>query len=37
MYKDSDVLLYDGTKIHRNYNKWVELLERQINIELSTL
>ncbi len=33
-YKDSDVLMHDGTSIHRNYNKWVMLLERQININL---
>jgi hypothetical protein len=37
MYKSSDALLYDGTQIHRNYNKWVELLERRINIELNKL
>jgi hypothetical protein len=37
MYKSSDALLYDGTQIHRNYNKWVELLEQRINIELNKL
>ena len=36
-YKDSDVLLYDGTKIHRNYNKWIRLLEQRINLELAKL
>jgi hypothetical protein len=38
-YKDSDVLLYekeDG-KIHRNYNKWVILLEREIQDQLNRL
>ncbi len=27
-YRDSLVLKYDGTKIHRNYNKWIKLIER---------
>lgn len=36
-YKDSEVLLYDGQQIHRNYNKWVQLLERRINFELQKL
>ncbi len=38
-YKDSDILLYekeDG-KIHRNYNKWVTLLEREIQDQLNRL
>ena len=26
-YHDSKVLKYDGTKIHRNYNKWIKLIE----------
>ena len=30
-YKESDNLLYNGANIHRNYNKWVKLLERDIN------
>jgi hypothetical protein len=34
-YKDSENLLYDGATIHRNYNKWLVLLERQINQRLS--
>ena len=34
-YKDSENLLYDGSEIHRNYNKWIMLLERQINQGLS--
>jgi hypothetical protein len=36
-YKDSEVLLYDGEKIHRNYNKWILLLEQKINAELEML
>ncbi len=27
-YRDSLVLKYNGTKIHRNYNKWIKLIER---------
>lgn len=27
-YRDSEVLKYDGTKIHRNYNKWIKLIEQ---------
>jgi hypothetical protein len=33
-YKDSQNLLYDGSKIHRNYNKWVILLDQQIAMNL---
>ena len=33
-YKDSRVLMYDGTKIHRNYNKWVTMLDQQIALNL---
>lgn len=29
-YKDSDVLLYDGKKIHRNYNHWIQALDARI-------
>jgi hypothetical protein len=36
-YKDSEVLLYDGQQIHRNYNKWVQLLEARINAEFQRL
>jgi hypothetical protein len=36
-YKDSEVLLYDGQQIHRNYNKWIQLLEERINVELQKL
>jgi hypothetical protein len=34
-YKDSEDLLYDGSMIHRNYNKWIMLLETRINQRLS--
>lgn len=34
-YKNSDNLLYDGKEIHRNYNKWVKLLEDDINRQLN--
>lgn len=27
-YRDSKVLKYDGTRIHRNYNKWIKLIEQ---------
>jgi hypothetical protein len=30
-YKDSDRLLYDGGKIHRNYNHWIRNLEQRIH------
>ena len=33
-YKDSQVLLYDGEKIHRNYNNWIHNLQRRINAGL---
>ncbi|MGD1879194.1 MAG: hypothetical protein ACFB13_17035 [Kiloniellaceae bacterium] len=36
-YKDSEMLLYDGTLIHRNYNKWVQLLADRIDQELNSL
>ncbi len=36
-YKDSSNLKYDGTNIHKNYNGWVQRLDRAINAELSTL
>lgn len=34
-YVSSVDLLYDGSKIHRNYNKWVRILENDINKELN--
>lgn len=36
-YRDSEVLLYDGKMIHRNYNKWVQLLSERINLEINKL
>ena len=35
IYADSRVLRYDGTRIHRNYNKWVKLLEDDIQHEVA--
>ena len=34
-YTDSENLLYDGANIHRNYNKWIVLLQQQINRRLN--
>lgn len=36
-YRDSKVLMYDGKKIHRNYNKWIILLDRQFQTNLKAL
>ena len=36
-YKDSSNLDHKGNTIHRNYNRWVVLLERQIRAELLKL
>lgn len=36
-YKDSQNLDYDGTNIHKNYNGWVQNLNRQIQAQLSAL
>ena len=36
-YKDSNVLLYDGQRIHRNYNKWIKLLDERISQNLNAL
>lgn len=33
-YRDSAGLDYDGEHIHRNYNKWVQLLDRDIRHQL---
>ena len=30
-YGDSTRLMYDGTMIHRNYNKWIKGLQQRIN------
>lgn len=37
MYKDSQNLDYDGTNIHKNYNGWVQNLNRQIQAQLSAI
>jgi hypothetical protein len=36
-YKDGVNLNYDGTNIHKNYNGWIENLDRNIRTELSRL
>lgn len=36
-YKDSENLDFDGTNIHKNYNGWVQNLQKRINIKLSSL
>ena len=36
-YKDSSNLQYDGTVIHKNYNGWIQNLDRAIQGQLSTL
>lgn len=36
-YKDSANLNYDGAMIHRNYNGWVQNLDKGIQTQLSTL
>lgn len=33
-YRDSTNLKYDGARIHRNYNKWIILLDQQIQANL---
>ena len=33
-YKDSADLFYNGANIHRNYNRWVKYLERDIQMNL---
>ena len=37
VYKDSKDLLYNGTEIHKSYNKWVRNLRKRINQNLSQL
>jgi len=34
-YKSSQNLNYDGTNIHKNYNGWVQNLNRQIQVQLT--
>ena len=36
-YKDSTELMYDGATIHRNYNGWIQNLDKGIRAQLSTL
>lgn len=36
-YQDSTDLRYDGETIHRNYNSWVQNLEREIRVEASAI
>ncbi|MDH5601597.1 MAG: hypothetical protein OEY78_09865 [Gammaproteobacteria bacterium] len=36
-YKDSQNLNYDGTNIHKNYNSWIQNLNRQIQAQLSAI
>ncbi|MGM0593515.1 MAG: hypothetical protein ACQETD_03170 [Pseudomonadota bacterium] len=36
-YKNSSHLKYDGSNIHSNYNGWVQNLQRNIDVQLSTL
>lgn len=36
-YKDSSNLDYDGSNIHKNYNGWVENLDRGIRTQLTSL
>jgi len=36
-YKSSQNLNYDGTNIHKNYNSWVQNLNRQIQAQLSAI
>ena len=36
-YKDSTNLDYDGTRIHKNYNGWVQNLERAILAQTSAI
>lgn len=36
-YKNSNNLNYDGQMIHKNYNGWVQNLDKAIKVQLSTL
>jgi hypothetical protein len=36
-YKDSTNLDYNGSTIHRNYNSWIENLDRAIKVQLTVL
>lgn len=37
LYKDSQNLKYDGSSIHKNYNGWIQNLQRNIDVQLNTL
>jgi len=37
LYKDSTNLNYDGVGIHKNYNGWIQNLNKAINVQLNTL
>jgi len=36
-YNDSQNLNYTGSSIHKNYNSWVQNLDRNIQVQISTL
>lgn len=36
-YKESQNLKYDGSRIHKNYNSWIQLLANDINARVSAL
>jgi hypothetical protein len=36
-YKNSEDLQYDGESIHKNYNSWVQNLDRAIKVQLQNL
>jgi len=36
-YKDSKGLSYDGSNIHKNYNGWIQNLDRRIQSQLTAL
>ena len=35
-YRDSEVLRYDGSNIHRNYNKWIKLVEQEADLSFAS-
>ena len=37
VYKDSTNLNYDGSNIHRNYNGWIQNLDKAIQVQLANL
>jgi hypothetical protein len=37
IYKDSSDLKYDGTNIHKNYNGWIENLNKSIQAQLVSM